>query len=180
MVGTGDSLCKGRWYSLMRIQNDVFSWFADIDECTAGLAKCKKESYCRNEIGSYYCSCFSSRIINWLAKFIKSDHEACYGKDFQIFSTMKKEWVGGRFWELLWFQVRVREKRSVLVLILYPTIVPGNVFPEGTTQAFSTNHWLYAAALQEYVSSLGLFPGLPKWYLGFSAGFPYLFLPLSL
>uniref|UniRef100_M3Y6U3 Adhesion G protein-coupled receptor E4P n=1 Tax=Mustela putorius furo TaxID=9669 RepID=M3Y6U3_MUSPF len=50
----------------------------DIDECTAGLAKCKKESYCRNEIGSYYCSCFSYRIFNWLARFFKSDQEACY------------------------------------------------------------------------------------------------------
>ncbi|XP_032164314.1 putative adhesion G protein-coupled receptor E4P isoform X1 [Mustela erminea] len=50
----------------------------DIDECTAGLAKCKKESYCGNEIGSYYCSCFSYRIFNWLARFFKSDQEACY------------------------------------------------------------------------------------------------------
>ncbi|XP_077912720.1 putative adhesion G protein-coupled receptor E4P isoform X3 [Halichoerus grypus] len=50
----------------------------DIDECKVGLAKCKKESYCGNEIGSYYCSCFSNRILNWLARFIKLDDEACH------------------------------------------------------------------------------------------------------
>ncbi|XP_034852914.1 adhesion G protein-coupled receptor E4-like isoform X2 [Mirounga leonina] len=50
----------------------------DIDECKVGLAKCKKESYCGNKIGSYYCSCFSNRILNWLAMFMKLDDEACY------------------------------------------------------------------------------------------------------
>ncbi|XP_004619522.2 putative adhesion G protein-coupled receptor E4P [Sorex araneus] len=30
----------------------------DIDECQTGKAKCKEKSYCRNKIGSYYCSCF--------------------------------------------------------------------------------------------------------------------------
>ncbi|VCW65861.1 unnamed protein product, partial [Gulo gulo] len=50
----------------------------DIDECTAGLSKCKKESYCRNEIGSYYCSCSSNRFLNLLARFFKLDNEACY------------------------------------------------------------------------------------------------------
>ncbi|KAF3829524.1 hypothetical protein GH733_003788 [Mirounga leonina] len=42
------------------------------------MAKCKKESYCGNKIGSYYCSCFSNRILNWLAMFMKLDDEACY------------------------------------------------------------------------------------------------------
>ncbi|XP_027441813.2 putative adhesion G protein-coupled receptor E4P [Zalophus californianus] len=50
----------------------------DVDECRVGLAKCKKEAYCRNEIGSYYCSCFSNHIFNWLARFIKLDNKACY------------------------------------------------------------------------------------------------------
>ncbi|XP_072643657.1 putative adhesion G protein-coupled receptor E4P isoform X3 [Canis lupus baileyi] len=50
----------------------------DIDECKAGLSKCKNKAYCRNKIGSYYCSCISNSIFNWVASFIKVDREACY------------------------------------------------------------------------------------------------------
>ncbi|KAK2507207.1 hypothetical protein MC885_005715, partial [Smutsia gigantea] len=51
----------------------------DIDECEAGLSKCKKVSYCINEIGSYYCSCVPHiSFLNWVASFIKWNHPACY------------------------------------------------------------------------------------------------------
>ncbi|XP_016001028.1 adhesion G protein-coupled receptor E4 [Rousettus aegyptiacus] len=51
----------------------------DIDECKAGLAKCKEVSYCRNEIGSYYCSCIPNiPILNWVAGFVKLDYSECY------------------------------------------------------------------------------------------------------
>uniref|UniRef100_A0A3Q2H6M0 Adhesion G protein-coupled receptor E4P n=1 Tax=Equus caballus TaxID=9796 RepID=A0A3Q2H6M0_HORSE len=51
----------------------------DIDECNTGLAKCKKKSYCRNTIGSYYCSCVPNYpLFNWVAKFIKVNHPDCY------------------------------------------------------------------------------------------------------
>ncbi|XP_044609105.1 putative adhesion G protein-coupled receptor E4P isoform X1 [Equus asinus] len=51
----------------------------DIDECNTGLAKCKKRSYCRNTIGSYYCSCVPTYpLFNWVAKFIKVNHPDCY------------------------------------------------------------------------------------------------------
>ncbi|XP_036746728.2 putative adhesion G protein-coupled receptor E4P isoform X1 [Manis pentadactyla] len=51
----------------------------DIDECEAGFSKCKKVSYCVNEIGSYYCSCVPHLyFLNWVAGFIKLNHPACY------------------------------------------------------------------------------------------------------
>ncbi|XP_039734474.1 adhesion G protein-coupled receptor E4-like isoform X1 [Pteropus medius] len=51
----------------------------DIDECKTGLAKCKQVSYCRNEIGSYYCSCIPHLpILNWVASFVKLNHSECY------------------------------------------------------------------------------------------------------
>lgn len=51
----------------------------DIDECQTGKAKCKEKSYCRNKIGSYYCSCFpQSHFLNFLARFVKLDFPECY------------------------------------------------------------------------------------------------------
>lgn len=68
----------------MRMKNRIFSRFTDIDECKAGLAKCKEVSYCRNEIGSYYCSCIPNiPILNWVAGFVKLDYSECYGKNLQ-------------------------------------------------------------------------------------------------
>ncbi|XP_045445135.1 putative adhesion G protein-coupled receptor E4P isoform X2 [Pipistrellus kuhlii] len=51
----------------------------DIDECKTGLSKCKKKAYCKNEIGSYYCSCVPSiPVLNWMAKIFKMDYADCY------------------------------------------------------------------------------------------------------
>ncbi|KAK1342817.1 hypothetical protein QTO34_015584 [Cnephaeus nilssonii] len=60
----------------------------DIDECKTGLAKCKQKSYCRNEIGSYYCSCVPNLpIFNWVARFTKLNYADCYGKNLQCSPT---------------------------------------------------------------------------------------------
>ncbi|GAB5567626.1 adhesion G protein-coupled receptor E4-like isoform X1 [Prionailurus iriomotensis] len=59
----------------------------DIDECETGLAKCKKKSYCRNEIGSYYCSCIPNSVFNFVAGLFKLDYKECYeatGEEIQI------------------------------------------------------------------------------------------------
>ncbi|XP_045687177.1 adhesion G protein-coupled receptor E4-like [Phyllostomus hastatus] len=51
----------------------------DIDECKTGQAKCKQTSYCRNEIGSYYCSCVPDvPLFNWVAGIFKMNHAECY------------------------------------------------------------------------------------------------------
>ncbi|XP_037361117.1 adhesion G protein-coupled receptor E4-like [Talpa occidentalis] len=50
----------------------------DVDECKIKPAKCKNISYCRNTIGSYYCSCLSNNLIYWLAAVIRMDHPECY------------------------------------------------------------------------------------------------------
>ncbi|XP_036898617.1 putative adhesion G protein-coupled receptor E4P [Sturnira hondurensis] len=51
----------------------------DVDECKTGQAKCKQESYCRNEIGSYYCSCVPNiPLFNWVAGIFKINHPDCY------------------------------------------------------------------------------------------------------
>ncbi|XP_046952903.1 adhesion G protein-coupled receptor E4-like isoform X1 [Lynx rufus] len=59
----------------------------DIDECETGLAKCKKKSYCRNEIGSYYCSCVPNSVFNFVAGLFKLDYKECYeatGEEIQV------------------------------------------------------------------------------------------------
>ncbi|EPY86288.1 hypothetical protein CB1_000320019 [Camelus ferus] len=51
----------------------------DIDECETGLAKCQQKAYCRNQIGSYYCSCVPDfPIFNWVASIVKLNHDKCY------------------------------------------------------------------------------------------------------
>lgn len=140
MLGPLDSLCKAGWYSMMRMKSDVSPWFADIDECKTGLAKCSKQSYCRNAIGSYYCSCIPNSSFNFVAGFFTLSYKECYGKDFQKLFPMWKGRGEGRFWKLHPFQARVREHRCVLALILDPPVIPGNRFSKDTTQAPSTNH----------------------------------------
>lgn len=82
MSNSRDSLGRGKLYSSMRMKDDIFSGFTDIDECQTGLAKCKQVSHCVNEIGSYYCSCVPDiPILNWLAGLIKMNHKECYGKN---------------------------------------------------------------------------------------------------
>nr|XP_019566300.1 PREDICTED: adhesion G protein-coupled receptor E4-like isoform X2 [Rhinolophus sinicus] len=81
----------------------------DIDECNAGLAKCKLQSYCVNEIGRYYCICVSNiPVINWLASFFKVNHSDCYqntGEQTQIWITLKnngsKEYIAKKATQLL-------------------------------------------------------------------------------
>ncbi|XP_039107538.1 putative adhesion G protein-coupled receptor E4P isoform X1 [Hyaena hyaena] len=50
----------------------------DIDECKTGLAKCSKQSYCRNAIGSYYCSCIPNSSFNFVAGFFTFSYKECY------------------------------------------------------------------------------------------------------
>ncbi|XP_004688910.1 PREDICTED: EGF-like module-containing mucin-like hormone receptor-like 4 [Condylura cristata] len=50
----------------------------DIDECKMKSAKCKDISYCKNTIGSYYCSCLSSRFFYWLGAILPLDYPECY------------------------------------------------------------------------------------------------------
>uniref|UniRef100_A0A8D0JGM0 Adhesion G protein-coupled receptor E4P n=2 Tax=Sus scrofa TaxID=9823 RepID=A0A8D0JGM0_PIG len=68
----------------------------DINECQTGLAKCKQEAYCRNEIGSYYCSCVSNYpVFNWVAGIIKLDRSDCYE------ATPEKPQIPGNIWQNL-------------------------------------------------------------------------------
>lgn len=100
-----------------------FSWFTDIDECKTGLAKCKQKSYCRNEIGSYYCSCVPNLpIFNWVARFTKLNYADCYGKNLQCSPTWTRRGEEG-FWEFHQCQARVRLQRSILALVLQPIVV---------------------------------------------------------
>ncbi|KAM8763529.1 adhesion G protein-coupled receptor E1 isoform 1-T1 [Rhynchonycteris naso] len=51
----------------------------DINECKTGLAKCKQKSYCRNVIGSYYCSCFLNYpFFNPVAGLLKLNRSECF------------------------------------------------------------------------------------------------------
>ncbi|CAK7293376.1 Adhesion G protein-coupled receptor E4 [Vulpes lagopus] len=79
--------CEGR----DSVHNILKSGLRDIDECKAGLSKCKNKAYCRNKIGSYYCSCISNSIFNWVASFIKVDREACYGFLTAIVKVLGKD-----------------------------------------------------------------------------------------
>ncbi|KAG8519012.1 Adhesion G protein-coupled receptor E4, partial [Galemys pyrenaicus] len=44
----------------------------DINECMIKSAKCKKESYCRNTIGSYYCHCFPNTAFFNIVEQLKA------------------------------------------------------------------------------------------------------------
>ncbi|KAM7140854.1 putative adhesion G protein-coupled receptor E4P isoform 1-T1 [Molossus nigricans] len=73
--------CKDGYQSKSRRKyfTDPYEKCKDIDECKTGLAKCKQTSYCKNEIGSYYCSCVPHyRYFNWVARIIKLSHADCY------------------------------------------------------------------------------------------------------
>lgn len=143
-LGSGDSMCKGKWCSSVRMHSNVFSWFTDIDECKTGQAKCKQQSYCRNEIGSYYCSCVPNvPLFNWVAGILKMDHAECYGKNLQ-YSPPRRRKGGGRLWELH-RQARAREWRCVLAIV-----------PQLIIVIFSEHHCLI---------NLCPFSGLPKWHL---------------
>ncbi|XP_059552889.1 adhesion G protein-coupled receptor E4-like isoform X3 [Myotis daubentonii] len=73
--------CKDGYQSMSgrRYFTEFYEKCEDIDECKTGLAKCKQKSYCRNEIGSYYCSCVPNiPILNWVASVFKLNHPDCY------------------------------------------------------------------------------------------------------
>uniref|UniRef100_A0A8C3WCJ0 EGF-like module-containing mucin-like hormone receptor-like 4 n=1 Tax=Catagonus wagneri TaxID=51154 RepID=A0A8C3WCJ0_9CETA len=68
----------------------------DINECQTGLAKCKQKAYCRNKIGSYYCSCVPNYpVFNWVAGIIKWNHADCYE------DAHEQTQVQGNIWENL-------------------------------------------------------------------------------
>nr|XP_021532484.1 putative adhesion G protein-coupled receptor E4P isoform X2 [Aotus nancymaae]XP_021532486.1 putative adhesion G protein-coupled receptor E4P isoform X2 [Aotus nancymaae] len=68
----------------------------DIDECKTGLAKCKYRAYCKNKIGSYICSCWSSILINWAAGVLINDDPDCYeNNDSQGTQSNVDIWVSG-------------------------------------------------------------------------------------
>ena len=63
---------NGRWHQMFRSNTEDKpsscdnTWLfhnahlsADIDECSTDMNNCSVNSYCRNTIGSYQCSCFS-------------------------------------------------------------------------------------------------------------------------
>ncbi|XP_071065790.1 adhesion G protein-coupled receptor E4-like [Dasypus novemcinctus] len=51
----------------------------DIDECNSGLKNCKKDAYCTNTDGSFYCSCFIKYPqFNWVANLIGLRPPGCY------------------------------------------------------------------------------------------------------
>ncbi|XP_070272063.1 putative adhesion G protein-coupled receptor E4P isoform X1 [Myotis yumanensis] len=73
--------CKDGYQSVSgrKYFTEFYEKCKDIDECKTGLAKCKQKSYCRNEIGSYYCSCVPNiPILNWVASVLKLNHADCY------------------------------------------------------------------------------------------------------
>ncbi|XP_024424408.2 putative adhesion G protein-coupled receptor E4P [Desmodus rotundus] len=73
--------CKDGYQSTSRRKyfTESYEKCEDIDECKTGQAKCKQESYCRNEIGSYYCSCVPNvPLFNWVAGIFKMNHAECY------------------------------------------------------------------------------------------------------
>lgn len=134
---------RGKWYSSMKMKNAIFSWFTDIDECEAGFSKCKKVSYCVNEIGSYYCSCVPHLyFLNWVAGFIKLNHPACYGKNPQVHHGKGGEGAG--IWDFHPFQARVTEQTSFLALVLHPSLF-WRSFPRTCHSSPGINHHLYAA-----------------------------------
>ncbi|KAB1260084.1 Adhesion G protein-coupled receptor E4 [Camelus dromedarius] len=68
----------------------------DIDECETGLAKCQQKAYCRNQIGSYYCSCVPDfPIFNWVASIVKLNHDKCYE------DAGEQPPLPGKVWEIL-------------------------------------------------------------------------------
>ncbi|XP_057565909.1 putative adhesion G protein-coupled receptor E4P [Hippopotamus amphibius kiboko] len=73
-------VCKDGFQSVSRRSYfNSYEKCEDIDECTTGLAKCKQKAYCRNKIGSYYCSCVPNYpIFNWVAGVIDMNYAECY------------------------------------------------------------------------------------------------------
>ncbi|XP_016053439.1 PREDICTED: putative adhesion G protein-coupled receptor E4P [Miniopterus natalensis] len=89
-------VCKDGYQSMSgrRYFNEPYEKCEDINECETGLAKCKEVSYCRNEIGSYYCSCVPNfHFVNWLAKFLKLNHSDCYEGTGEKTQSSKSIWT---------------------------------------------------------------------------------------
>lgn len=107
-VNTTCACLPGFWSSTKK--STVITWEGDtcedIDECKTGKARCKEESYCRNRIGSYYCSCVPrSALFNWVAGIFKLDYPECYVQEMKPENSHKKENLSGEtdpsqnFWD---------------------------------------------------------------------------------
>uniref|UniRef100_A0A8C8WAF0 Adhesion G protein-coupled receptor E4P n=1 Tax=Panthera leo TaxID=9689 RepID=A0A8C8WAF0_PANLE len=91
-----------------------------------GLAKCKKKSYCRNEIGSYYCSCIPNSVFNFVAGLFKLDYKECYVPSGLPCIQKRKSPVGclskkGVSSSTNFICVRSEQSRTLLMFPVYET-----------------------------------------------------------